>query len=98
MLANIINAIHLMFVRTKQHPNFGPNAVVYFIIKKNLSKFNTAKVLQLSNHTLKGQFVITHTIRQNKIPELLDITVIKTLSIKMLCLQKIACLNIFVKT
>ena len=49
---------------------------------------------------MKQQFVVTHTIRQIKIPALLDSWVTNTPSVKMLCPQKeIASSSyIFVKT
>ena len=34
---------------------------------------------------MKQQFVVTHTIRQNEIPALLDSAVMNTPSVKMLC-------------
>jgi hypothetical protein len=37
---------------------------------------------------MKQQFVVTHTIRQTGIPELLDGWVTNTLSVKMLCPHK----------
>lgn len=52
VLAGIINAIYLIFVLIQQHPNFGPNTIVNFVIK-NLSKVNTTYILQLSNHIWK---------------------------------------------
>ena len=47
---------------------------------------------------MKQQFVVTHTIRQNEIPALLDSAVMNTTSVKMLCPQKKnARPNVFVK-
>jgi len=37
---------------------------------------------------MKQQFVVTHTIRQNEIPSLLDGAVMNIPSVKMLCPQK----------
>jgi hypothetical protein len=37
---------------------------------------------------MKQQFVVTHTIRQNEIPALLDSAVMNTPSVKMLCPKK----------
>jgi hypothetical protein len=39
---------------------------------------------------VKSQYVITHTILQNEIPELLDNWVRNTSSVKLLCPQQIA--------
>jgi len=44
---------------------------------------------------MKQQFVLTHTIRQNEIPALLDSAVMNNSSVKMLCLARP---NVFVKT
>jgi hypothetical protein len=38
---------------------------------------------------MKGQFVLTHSIRQTEFPALLDSWVTNTPSVKMLCPQKI---------
>jgi hypothetical protein len=47
---------------------------------------------------MEQQFFVTHTVRENEIPALLDSWVTNTPSVKMLCPQKIAYLYIFVKT
>jgi hypothetical protein len=47
---------------------------------------------------MERQCVVTHTIRHTEIPALLDSWVTDTLSVKMLCPQKIGCPCIFVKT
>jgi len=44
----------------------------------------------VQNLLMKQQFVITHTISQTEIPALLHIWITDTLSVKMLCPQRIA--------
>ena len=83
VFSDITNAIHPIFVHTQQHPQFGPNTVLNLIMKKSLSKDNTAYIVQLSYHTWKRQLVVTHTITQNEISALLDSTNTKTHYVEM---------------
>lgn len=58
MLATIINEIHLIFLRTQQHPKFVPNTVVNFVIKKSVWSLYCIHFAIIKSHLKK-------TVRHN---------------------------------